>query len=502
MAHYLTSHAQNSPQSALTTGWRAFIGQARTRILFWYVILMVFFLGACIPMMEKFLIAQVNARVEEDLEEDMEAFHNLLEEESEESQRPITTPQELKTFFKVFLDWRIPEDDTFLIAFVEGKFFGSSPTALPKKLQPEKALMQGWSQLAQPQRGEEIVGGKTQSVQYMAEPIQKNGRTLGVIVVAHITAGERQEAMEALAVVIQVMMWVLLVTLVLTWWVAGRVLTPLQQLAETAHAISESDLTQRLSVSGSGEIAELATTFNEMMDRLQAAFASQREFVNDAGHELKTPITIIQGHLELMGDDPEERKETLALVMDELERMSRLVNDLLLLARLERPDFLRLETIEVCSFTEEIYAKVSALGDRHWQIHNVGTGTIVIDRQRVTEAIVNLAHNAVQYTQEGDNVSIGSSTDRDRTYFWVKDAGKGIAPSDQKRIFERFARAAGSRRRSDGSGLGLAIVQAIVEAHHGEVKLHSQVGRGSTFVLVFPTDPSIDRTPYRDLTYD
>ena len=116
---------------------------------------------------------------------------------------------------------------------------------------------------------------------------------------------------------------------------------PAAALGDTARSISETDLSRRIPVTGNDEIAELARTFNAMLDRLERAFATQRAFVSDASHELRTPITIVRGHLELLGDDPEERRETVALVTDELDRMSRFVDDLLLLARAEREDFLR-----------------------------------------------------------------------------------------------------------------------------------------------------------------
>lgn len=141
--------------------------------------------------------------------------------------------------------------------------------------------------------------------------------------------------------IIQVSSLVFVVSLILAWLAAGRVLAPLRAITTTAHAISEADLNQRLPVQGKGELAELAMTFNEMMDRLEAAFVSQREFFNDAGHELRTPITIVRGHLELMGDDPQEQQETLALVIGELDRMSRMVDDMILLAKAERLDFCR-----------------------------------------------------------------------------------------------------------------------------------------------------------------
>jgi signal transduction histidine kinase len=191
-----------------------------------------------------------------------------------------------------------------------------------------------------------------------------------------------------------------------------------------------------------------------------------------------------------MGDEPQEREETLALVMDELDRMGRFVNDLLLLAKAERTDFLQLETINLQTFTEEIYAKATALADRQWQLTSVASGTLVGDRQRLTGAILNLAQNATQHTKTTDIIELGSVLLRSSVRFWVRDAGEGISPTDQARIFDRFARAAHSYRRSEGAGLGLAIVKAIAESHGGTVELVSQLGIGSTFTLVLPLERS------------
>jgi two-component system OmpR family sensor kinase len=224
-----------------------------------------------------------------------------------------------------------------------------------------------------------------------------------------------------------------------------------------------------------------------MLDRLEVAFASQRAFVSDAGHELRTPITIIRGHLELLGDDPQERRETIELVSDELDRMTRFVEDLLTLAKAERSDFLRLEDVDLDILTEELMAKASALAPRDWQLEGVGAGTLRADRQRLTQALMSLAHNAVQHTAEGTRIGLGSELSDGRARLWVSDDGPGIAPADQERIFDRFARAAA--HRPDGTGLGLAIVRAIAEAHGGRVALRSAPGRGSTFTLDLPTEP-------------
>jgi signal transduction histidine kinase len=223
-----------------------------------------------------------------------------------------------------------------------------------------------------------------------------------------------------------------------------------------------------------------------MLDRLERAFAAQRRFVDDAGHELKTPLTIVRGHLELLEDDPRARRETLGLVLDELDRMSRIVDDLLLLAKREEPGFLNLATVEVGGLTDEVLAKVDALAARGWVLEQRGRGVIVADRQRLTQALVQLAQNADRYSPTGESVWLGSELADGVARFWVRDRGVGISLEDQRRIFERFYR--GGTRRSEGAGLGLAIVRAIAEAHHGRIQLESAPGAGSTFTLILPVD--------------
>jgi signal transduction histidine kinase len=225
-----------------------------------------------------------------------------------------------------------------------------------------------------------------------------------------------------------------------------------------------------------------------MLDRLEQAFAAQRQFIDDAGHELRTPITVIQGHLELLDDDPEERQKTTALVTDELERMSRIVNDLIILAKAERPDFLRLDTVDVAPLTEEVLAKARGLAARDWRLEEVARGRVVADRQRLTQALIQLAQNAAAHTADGDPIALGSELRDGELRLWVSDTGPGIPPEEQERIFRRFSRGRGGRRGSESAGLGLAIVRAIAEAHHGRVEVESNPGAGATFTVVIPPD--------------
>jgi signal transduction histidine kinase len=306
-------------------------------------------------------------------------------------------------------------------------------------------------------------------------------------VIAH-SAEEHAEILEAVVAIAQVVLAVLLIALLLVWFAAGRILQPLRELATTAQSISGSDLTQRIPVRGEGELAKLAATFNEMMDRLESSFISQRNFVNDAGHELRTPITIIRGYLELMASNRDDWQENLAIVMDELSRMSGFVDDLILLAQAESPNFLQLEIVDAAAITQEIFDKAQALASRNWQLEAAAKGKIVVDRQRIIQAVMHLAHNATQHTETTDAILIGSKICKGKVHFWVQDRGEGIDIENQQRIFDRFARVPNRRRSSEGAGLGLSIVKAITEAHKGQVTLYSQVGVGSTFTIVLPLE--------------
>jgi two-component system, OmpR family, sensor kinase len=279
---------------------------------------------------------------------------------------------------------------------------------------------------------------------------------------------------------------------VLSWAAAGRVVAPVRELTRTARSISDTDLNKRITVRGSDEVALLAQTFNGMLDRLEEAFTAQRRFAQDAGHELRTPITVVRGHLELMGDDPRERADTMPLVMSELERMDRIVNDLLLLAKAGQPGFVERAPVDLAALTEEIHAKATAIADRDWRLVEIGNGEFLLDRQRVTQAMMQLASNAAWHAAGEGPIEIGSSSDRRNVRLWIRDHGPGIPQAAQERIFDRFMRGDASRH-TDGSGLGLSVVKAIAEGHGGTVELESRPHVGATFTIVLPAFVSTAR---------
>jgi two-component system, OmpR family, sensor kinase len=211
---------------------------------------------------------------------------------------------------------------------------------------------------------------------------------------------------------------------------------------------------------------------------------NEREFFEEASRGLRDPLTICRGYLELVGDDPEEQRETVALVMAELDRMGRIVDQLSVLAESGEPDFLRPEWIDLELFSHELVAGASALGQRQWTLDHVADGAALADRRRLTDAVMNIAHNAVLHTVADDTIAIGTSLGDDEARIWVRDTGSGISEPDQARIFNLFTRGRDAHRRYRGGGLGLAVVKAIAEAHGGRVELESRLGQGSTFTIV------------------
>jgi len=455
---------------------------ARVRILAGIVVLLVMSEVVSIVVERQILRARASERVDRDLTREVEELRRLVAEGIDPNTgRPFGG--DVQAIFNVALQRNVPSQREAIFTYL-----GTAPYRSSVGNPDDRRLvteLRALGAVREPRRGE-VQTSRTR-VRYIAVPVSVGGRRRGAMVVTSDLGAEQAEVDDLIRITGAVTLAVLLLAIGVAWIVAGRVLAPLRSLTDTARSITESDLTRRLEVHGDDEIAELGHLFNAMLDRLEAAFALQREFVSDAGHELRTPITIIRGHLELLGDDPQERRETVELVSDELDRMSRFVEDLLTLAKAERSDFLRLEEVDLDLLTEELMAKASALAPRDWQLERLGAGTLRADRQRLTQAVMSLAHNAVQHTAEGAHIGLGSELEGGRARLWVRDDGPGIALADQERIFDRFAQAEVGRH--DGTGLGLAIVRAIAEAHGGRVDLRSAPGEGSTFTLDLPTEP-------------
>ena len=231
------------------------------------------------------------------------------------------------------------------------------------------------------------------------------------------------------------------------------------------------------------EIADVATAIDGMLDRLEVSFAAQRRFVHDASHELRTPLTIARGHLEVAqppGDASPELQAAVGVAIDELDRMGRLVDNLLRLARADEGTDHKRTPVDVALLADDLVQRSLVLGDRDWQVHAPTEAIVDGDEDALNEVLLNLVSNAVRHTSQADTIDIRVAIRGDRVTVEVADTGDGIDPELLPTLFDRFTRADSARSRdTGGAGLGLAICRAIVEAHGGTITSRKHPGERS-----------------------
>lgn len=297
---------------------------------------------------------------------------------------------------------------------------------------------------------------------------------------------------------------VLLMGAAVTWWTVRHDMRPVEDMIDTAAAIGGGDLSQRVpSAPENTEIARLGDALNHMLAHIEQSFESEQEaqdrlkqFIADASHELRTPITSVKGYAELyraggLADD-EALANAMARIEKESTRMGRLVEDLLLLARLDRESSLELGPVDMKLIVDEAVSDFEAL-DPDRPIHVSGDETAFVqgDEARLTQVVANLLSNARIHTPAGRPVDVAVSSVNGHVVLEVTDDGPGIPPEDLPRVFDRFHRVDTSRaRKSGGSGLGLSIVSAIVESHGGSVAVRNAEGRGAHFTVTLPGRPA------------
>ena len=291
----------------------------------------------------------------------------------------------------------------------------------------------------------------------------------------------------------------------LSWWIVRRGLRPLGDMATTAGAIAAGDLSQRIQAVGGGtEVGQLGEALNAMLGNIEQAFAARaaseerlRRFLADASHELRTPLTSIRGYAEMFDRGARDRPEDLATSMhqirSEADRMSELVNDLLLLARLDHERPIEREAVDVTYVVEEaVDALRVSVPDRDVTLSMRGPAVVNGDAHRLRQVADNLLTNAVRHTPPGGPVEVRVRVEYGAVVVEVADRGPGIPLAEQAHIFEPFHRADPSRaRQTGGVGLGLAIVAAIVRAHGGVVGVDSDGEHGSTFWVRIPSRAAV-----------
>jgi len=345
---------------------------------------------------------------------------------------------------------------------------------------------------------------------YTASVRDGRGRVAGVVQVVQSLDTVTSETDELLAVLLLAMPALLLVATAGGVFLAGRALAPIDRITRTAAAIGAGNLAGRLGpMPRADEVGRLAATFDDMLDRLERAFAQQRQFTADASHELRTPLTIITGDLDVLlrrRRAPEEYEEVARGVADEVTRVGRLVEDLLTLARADSGQAeLAREFIYLDALVDDIAAGPRRLAAAKGVVLDTRLArdvAVIGDPARLRQLALNLLGNAVTYTPEGGRVTVTLTAAGDMARLEVADTGIGIAPEDLPRVFDRFFRADEARTHSEGgTGLGLAIARWSVEAHGGRIGVRSGLGVGSVFTATAPLarlDDDDGRMPLTD----
>lgn len=335
-----------------------------------------------------------------------------------------------------------------------------------------------------------------------SQPYRSNETGGLVIVQVAISLADRDQSLATLGNLLLIgSSLVVVAAFGIGWGLAGLTLRPINRLRQTAQAIGEErDFGRRVDYSGpNDEVGQLATTFNNMLTQLQAAYLqveetlqAHRRFVADASHELRTPLTTLRGNIDLLQREPpidqNDRTDVLADMVDETERLMRLVHELLVLARADAGRPLQREPVLLQPLLEDVLQQARLLApQRNIRCQAASEVTVIADGDALKQVLLVLLDNAVKYTPPEATVTITATGQNGQVAIRVSDDGPGIAPEHLPHLFERFYRA-DSARSSPGSGLGLAIAEELIQAQQGTITVESRPGQGSTFTLTFPAD--------------
>lgn len=275
-----------------------------------------------------------------------------------------------------------------------------------------------------------------------------------------------------------------------------RVLAPIRDIASMAETLSESNLSNRINIAGTkNELKDLAAVINRMLDRIERSYNSQKQFVSDASHELRTPISVIRGYTDMLKrwgkDDPEVLDEGITAISQETEGMKDLVESLLFLARHDKKTLMmEISSFDPAEIVSEVQKEETMVHtDFRFNLDGIESMQIKADRNMMKQVLRILCDNAVKYSEPGSVVTLSCIKDKEgMCCLSVKDEGQGISQEDLPKIFDRFYRSDKARKsETGGHGLGLSIARIIVIAHNGKIRVRSKPGCGTTFCVLLPT---------------
>lgn len=453
----------------------------RLRLTFWYVILLAVVLAAFSAGVYMVMRHQLNNNLDDSIENYSMALFDAIQYEEGQPTLPGDIP------------WGDPhEGEHYVRVFdVSGSltFDDSAPAGdVPVDVQAVNSALAGMSET----RHVEVDG---ESMRVRTWPIRQDGEISGVLEVG-LSSDDVSETLGSLLLIMGIAYMVTLVTASLGGvFLAGRALSPIDKLTRMARRITAEDLGQRLNLQlPDDEVGRLASTFDEMIARLDDAFRRQQHFTADASHEIRTPLTVMKGQIDVALQrerEPEAYRQVLQAVNEQVDRLIRLAGGLLTLTRADAGQIsMKLETLGIADAVAGAVEQVTPIATQRDVQLNLNPGpavTLQADEDLLLQLLLNLLDNAIKYTPSGGQVTVGWRLNGAQIELWVRDTGIGISAEHIPHLFDRFYRVDKARGRAKGgAGLGLAISWWIVEAHGGSISVESTEGKGSTFTVRLP----------------
>ena len=461
---------------------REALQSTRVRLLAWVLVPVIMVLSLTLVTAWSMLTQQQNQAIDGHLSREAGELQILATKAIDP--KTDTTFTSAKGLLELYVQRTVPDPNETMFVVVNGSVISRTTDTPAVRLDQDPEFLALVNQVTKAGFGnyQTAVG----NARYIVVPIvspDERGALVGII----FSDLESKQISDLLYRFALIVLLSLIAAAAVGWLVAGRVLRPITKVRQTAHEIGASDLSKRIAdTSGGTELMQLAAEFNLMLDRIQESFEINKQFVDDAGHELRTPLTIISGHLELMEADPSQADSSMLIVKDELSRMSRIVRDLQTLTKSSQPDFIKCTEIRLVDLGDELFVKASQLGNRNWSLGEIPESSWSLDRERITQAILQISENAIRFTSDGDPIRIDIQLAGKGVEISVSDSGPGIPEASRDKITERFVRGDAQANSGQGAGLGLALVSAIAVGHGGKLVIGDSEFGGAKVTLRIP----------------
>ncbi len=458
----------------------------RIRLTLLFAVLAVVLAGTVQIIQSTYLDNQLSVTRDHDLIEDVQAYR--------ERTAAATTIAGLLEATRGFLSQIVDEpggrSEAWRLEFFDGAILQEPADPVMSAMLAGIATDARGQVLTLPDAGLLLTGPQGAVVELRAAvaPIQLGGRAAGTMIVAEPLPATHADFITPVFVL---SLFVLVPGTWLAYLLVQSGLAPIRRITQAAAAISEEVTDQRIGYRGpNDEVGRLASTFDGMLNRLDAASRQRNAFYSIASHELRTPLTIAQGHLEVLRRTRRVRRgemnEALDIALEEIDRVTVAVSDMLLLGRMAQGSVASSEPIAVDDLIREVHHRAQTLAVRDWRLDRCEPLVVLGDREQLNRVLLNLVTNAVRHTRPGDRIEFTCLKKNGLAILAVADSGLGIAPEDLPHIWEPWYHRSEPRGEQGGAGLGLTIVREIVRIHRGRVKVESQLGVGSVFMITLP----------------